>query len=262
MISVLAKASPDQSGSREKIILNPLALYEGGLPTFTEGYDEKHRVYIYWALEEVTQRLHIDAIYTGKKPLILNDNTFISLSTLFLLGDQALGYLKGVEDLERKEMDEFLWLLDSQIAILVKENEMRQALEKIKLRIDLMSRFRGDEFHEMAKELMRMSCFFSLKGEHNEAKTLLEQSLKVIKSTSGGDVRREIDLVKILATTYDVIGNTDEAIKFYNIAIALRKKTKREIDDPAKFLLESCALLVSFVTDFFRLCGCCSLICL
>lgn len=70
MISVLAKASPDQSGSREKIILNPLALYEGGLPTFTQGYDEKHRVYIYWALEEVTQRLHIDAIYTGKKHIV------------------------------------------------------------------------------------------------------------------------------------------------------------------------------------------------
>jgi hypothetical protein len=65
MISVLAKAAPDQSNSRENLILNPLELYEGGLPTFTEGYNEKHRVYIYWALEEVAKRLHIDAIYTG-----------------------------------------------------------------------------------------------------------------------------------------------------------------------------------------------------
>ena len=65
MISVLAKASPNQSNSRENLILDPLALYQGGLPTFTEGYDEKQRVYIYWALEEVTQRLHIDAICTG-----------------------------------------------------------------------------------------------------------------------------------------------------------------------------------------------------
>jgi hypothetical protein len=66
-LSVLTKASPDQSkSSHNNVILNPLSLYEGGLPTFTEGYDEKHRVYIYWALEEVIQRLHVDALFTGK----------------------------------------------------------------------------------------------------------------------------------------------------------------------------------------------------
>lgn len=66
MISILAKASPDQSNSKDNLIVNPLALYEDGLLTFNDGYDEKHRLYIYWALEEVAQRLHIDAIYTGK----------------------------------------------------------------------------------------------------------------------------------------------------------------------------------------------------
>lgn len=63
MIQVLAKASRDKS---DDVIANPLALYEGGLPTFTDGYDEKHRVHIYWALEEVAQRLYIDSISTGK----------------------------------------------------------------------------------------------------------------------------------------------------------------------------------------------------
>lgn len=64
MIQVLAKASLDKSS--DEGVANPLALYEGGLPTFTEGYDEKHRVHIYWALEEVAQRLYIDSISTGK----------------------------------------------------------------------------------------------------------------------------------------------------------------------------------------------------
>lgn len=122
---------------------------------------------------------------------------------------------------------------------------MSQVLEKMKMRIDLMSRFRGDEYHEMAKELVRMSCFFSLKEEHAAAKQLLIQSLMAIKATPDGDVRREIDLLKVLATTYDALGNIDEAIKFYNMAIDLMKETKRGTDDPPKFLLESCALLVS-----------------
>ena len=148
------------------------------------------------------------------------------------------------EPLERKHFDEFLWLIDSQIAVLVKENEMRQALEKMNLRVELMSRWRGDEYHEMAKELMRMACFFSLKEEYAKTKELLEQSLKVIKSTPGGDVRREIELLKLLAATYDALGITDEAIKFYSIAIDLRKQTKRDIDDPSQFLQEACTLLV------------------
>ena len=127
---------------------------------------------------------------------------------------------------------------------------MRQALEKMNLRVELMSRWRGDEYHEMAKELMRMACFFSLQGEYAKTKELLEQSLRVIKSTPGGDVRREIDLLKLLAATYDALGNTDEAIKFYSVAIDLRKKTKRDIDDPSQFLQESCTLLVSFAFEY------------
>lgn len=63
MLSVLTKASPNHS---DTTVVNPLALYEGGLPTFTDGYEDRHRVYIYWALEEVTQRLHIDSLYTGE----------------------------------------------------------------------------------------------------------------------------------------------------------------------------------------------------
>lgn len=63
MLSVLTKASPNHSDTN---VVNPVALYEGGLPTFIDGYEDRHRVYIYWALEEVTQRLHIDALYTGK----------------------------------------------------------------------------------------------------------------------------------------------------------------------------------------------------
>lgn len=149
------------------------------------------------------------------------------------------------EPLERKQLDEFLWLINSQIAILVKENELRQALEKMKLRIDLLSRWRGNEYHEMANELLRMACFFSIKGEHAEAKVLLEHALKVMKGTEGGDVRREIDLVKVLATTYDALAEDDEAIKFYNIVMNLRKKTQKETDEPSKYLQESCTLLVS-----------------
>jgi tetratricopeptide (TPR) repeat protein len=163
-----------------------------------------------------------------------------------LVGDQALDYLKEVQEpLERKRLDEFFWLIDSQIAILVKENEMRQALEKMSLRLQLMSRWRDEGHHEMAKELTRMACFFSLKGEHAKAKEILEQSLKAIKSTEVWDVRQEIDLIKVLATTYDALGEFDDAIRFYNIAIDLRKKNRRDIDDPSQFLQESCTLLVS-----------------
>lgn len=126
---------------------------------------------------------------------------------------------------------------------------MRNALEKMKMRIDVMSRWRGNDYHEMAKELMRMACFFSVKGEHAEAKHILEQSLKVVKSTEGGDVRREIDLLKVLAVTYDALGKIDEAIKYYNIAMDLRKKSKRDSDDPSNFLQESCKLLVSLVNN-------------
>lgn len=71
MLSVLIKASPTQYEEEGLVISNPLALYEGGLPTFTEGYEDKGRVYLYWALEEVNQRLHIDAMYTGKHPFML-----------------------------------------------------------------------------------------------------------------------------------------------------------------------------------------------
>ena len=153
-------------------------------------------------------------------------------------------------------MDEYLWLIDSQIAILVKENEMRNGLEKMKLRIDVMSRWRGNDYHEMAKELMRMACFFSVKGEHAEAKHILEQSLKVVKSTEGGDVRQEIDLLKVLAVTYDALGKINEAIKHYNIAMDLSKKSKRDVDDPVIFLQDSCKLLVSpgikYLDNFFR----------
>jgi tetratricopeptide (TPR) repeat protein len=146
-------------------------------------------------------------------------------------------------------------LIDSQIAILVKENEMRQALEKMRLRIELISRWRSDEYHEMAKELMRMACYFSLKGEDSEAKELLEQSHRVTKSIRGGDIRREIDLIKVLAVTYDALGKIDEAIKHYNIAMDLRKKSNRvDIDDQSKFLQESCVLLVrSPIICFFYL---------
>jgi hypothetical protein len=66
-----------------------------------------------------------------------------------LIADQALQHLKGTQKpMERRQLDEYLWIIDSQIAIYFKGDETKQVLDKLRLRMELVSRWRSDEVLE------------------------------------------------------------------------------------------------------------------
>jgi tetratricopeptide (TPR) repeat protein len=169
-----------------------------------------------------------------------------------LIADQALQHLKGTQKpMERRQLDEYLWIIDSQIAIYFKGDETKQVLDKLRLRMELVSRWRSDEVLELTKELQRMACFYSIKGEHNECKHLLEHALSVITSVECVDWALELDVTKLLAVTHDCLGQIDKAIKFYSRALGIERQVERTS------AARTCCALLNAISYCYLLSGDC-----
>lgn len=202
MLSVMMNAAPEQSNRGGRLVANPLALYENGLPTFTDGYNGKDRVHVHWALEEVQKRLHIDAMYTA---------------------EQAVDSIREL-DSPPSYSDEYLRAIDVQIAIKLKYNDNDGVLEKLKLRLTIISRWEGDGSLATANELRRLACFYSIRGDHLECLKLLNESLGIIFSLDGKDQDSLAELTKFAGTVYEALGQSSKAIEEYERALSLMKE--------------------------------------
>ena len=181
-------------------VANPLSLYESGSATFTEGYDEKLRLTAHTGMAFLQKGLHIDAS-----------------STLD-------GLINGIRDLADPPSyhQELQDAIDALVIINVKQDEMDKAEDLLKLRLELASRWEGDNSIKRAKELRRLVCFYSVIGENAECTKQLDESLSILLSDNDNpNVNMEmiLDSAKLLATSYDAMEQNENAVHQYEFAI-------------------------------------------
>ena len=89
-------------------------------------------------------------------------------------------------------------------------------------RLDVVSRWMGNTSVELANDLLRLGCFYSVLGHHEQCAKYLNESLQLGVRYDNYDV---LDCWKLLAVTYDNMGgdNKSKAIHQYECALSREK---------------------------------------
>ena len=190
----------DELEGRGPRSLDRMSFYElGSLVSFAGGYKEKPRVFIHFAFAALHQRLH----------------------------KSAMAIFEKIGDVYESPMlpsyyDELSHAINAQIIIQVKANDMDGALRTMHRRLDVISRWIGNTSVELAKELHRLGCLYSVLGQHEQCAKHLNESLQVGVRYDSYNV---LDCFKLLAVTYDNMGgdNKSKAIHQYECALSREK---------------------------------------
>ena len=213
---IIMKGSRDQENNAlvngsSGIVANPLDFYESGA-SFLEGNDEKLRFTAHKGMALLQKGLQIDAYSTLNK---------------------ATNYIRnptGPPILHQELLD----AIDALVIINVKQDEMDKALDGLKLRLELVSRCEVDYSVKLTKELLRLGCFYCVLGDNAECIKQLDESLRILFSSESVDLNVSLEIIldaaKLLAVSYDVLGEDAGAVDYYNLAIDKEtdsiKKTK------------------------------------
>ena len=172
-------------------------LYERGLSLFSDGYYEKPRLLVHFALAALAKGLYRDAI---------------SISTPAIVKIQSSSSTPGY-------FVEVLHAIDAHIIINVRDENMDGAVEAMNHRLVVVSKWLGSGSIEFAKELHRLSCLHSVIGNNDECLQHLEKAILNLHPSNGKDAL--LDSVKLLATSYEALGDIDNAISQYESVLKM-----------------------------------------
>jgi len=173
-----------------------MSLYQIGVRTFSDGCDKKAQLLVHYALE---------ALRKG-------------------LPKSAMEMLKGTVQMCESPTppyycEKLMHAVDAQIIIQVQDNDMNGAARAMHRRLDMVSEWVGETSCELAKNLHRLACFYSLLGHHERCAHFSEASLDIGKIYENYDA---LPCIKLLAVTYDNMGN-QEAINQYERALSMEE---------------------------------------
>ena len=182
---------------------NPLSLYEGGVAMLTKGtggYDEKLRLTAHTGMAFLQKGLHIDAFFTLDE------------------------VIDGIRDLTNPPSyhQELQDAIDALVIINIKQDELDKALDLLKFRLELASRWEGDRSIKRAKELHRLGCFYSFRGDNAECIKQLDESISILLSDNdnpNAKMEMILDSAKLLATSHDALEQDADAVHQYEFAI-------------------------------------------
>ena len=134
--------------------------------------------------------------------------------------------------------DELLHAIDAVMIIQIGNDDTKGAIFTMHQRLDIISKWAGNDSFELANESHRLACLHSSLGHHEQCIKYLEESLHI---GSLHDEFDTLDCVKLLATTYDAMQKTECAISQYEYALSLEK----DVNNRAKLLnaLSHCHLI-------------------
>ena len=177
--------------------LDRIPLFEGGLMVINASGKtiDKIRMFVHFALE---------AIRKG-------------------LPKSALEMLKGTAKIYESPTppeyyDELLYAINAQIIIQVKDNDVGGALQGMHRRLDVVSKWIGNASFELADCCYRIGCFYSTLCQHENCVKYIEESLRI---GTGYDDFNTLDCIKLLATTYEAMEDTERAICKYKDALSI-----------------------------------------
>ena len=154
-----------------------VSLYQGGLSIFSRGHKEDPRLFIHLALALLEKELQSSAMTALQK-----------IKKMYEIPTTPTNY------------DELLHASNAQIIIRVKEGDMDGALQGMHRRLNAVSNWIGDTSFEMAHDLYRLACFYSILGHHIQCAKHLVKSLDIGR---GYELYDTLAIMKLLAVTYD-----------------------------------------------------------
>ena len=199
---VLSRIKRNVKRKTAVVSVEAYSLYGGSLPAFADGCDEKPRLLVHFALEALKKNLKKIALATFKGKEIAK----ICASPT-----------------PPSHHNELLHGINAKIIIQVQEDNMAGAVQTMRHRIDMVSKWTGNASFELANDKLRLACFHSLLGQHKECAAMCQESLDI---GAGYDYYDSLGCLKMLATSLDATDNQndmDNAIHIYECALSMEK---------------------------------------
>ena len=202
IISAIKGNRSHQKSRHGPCSVDVFSLYQdGGLAAFFLGFSDKPRLFVHLTLAALQQGLRISAMAMFQKTTdIFNSPT-------------PPAYYEQLSQ-----------AINAQIIIHVDEGDMNEAVNEMHRRLNVVSKWKGSTSGELAHELHRFGCLHSALGHHKQCNKYLEEALHI------GNCDR-LDCIKLLATSYDAMHETDSAIHQYERALLI---TEDDFDSKAR----------------------------
>ena len=181
------------SDGRKTCSLDRMSLYEGGFTVLTGGYNGNPRLVVHFALATLQKGLPKSVM-------------FLNMPKVYDTPSPSYYY------------KEFLHAINAQVIFQVAKGAIHGAIQEMHRRLDVVSKWIGNNSFELATDHHRLGCFYSIIGHHEKSVKHLEESLKIGASYADYDA---LDSITLLATTYDAIHETDDAIQHYERALSM-----------------------------------------
>ena len=241
----------DEVGGGNTCSLDRVTLYQGGLVYFAEGCNDNPRLFLFLALALLSKGLQKSAMTTLLDFIPCDYGAPASPVVLEGL-PVATAAAKKTRDIYDSPTppsywEELLLGVDAQIILKVEDNDMDGAIQTMHRRVDVVSNWIGNT-SELANDLYRLGCFYSLTGHNEPCAKYLQESLHIGMGLdehldgrpTQSHTRIRLDCIKLLAVTFDKIGDQHKAIREYERALAVEE----DIIDQAKLMHALCHLLI------------------
>ena len=114
--------------------------------------------------------------------------------------------------------EELLQAIDLTLIIRLKDGDTKRAVDDMRRRLDVVSLWRGSASIEVAHGRLRLGCLLSALGHHKQCVQQLEQSMHTGEAHKN---YKALDCIKLLATSYDAMRETECAKRQYERALSM-----------------------------------------